>query len=46
MPLGQENATYGDTVRDKAAGQLPCSLLAALVLIDIEGDIHGVLAFA
>ena len=46
MTLRQENATCGDTVHDKAMGQLVCSLLAALVLIDIEGDIHCALAFA
>ena len=45
MPLRQENATCRDTVHDKAMNQLVCSLLAALVLIDIEGDIHGAVAF-
>ena len=45
MPLRQGNATCADTVRDKTTGQLLCSLLAALVLIDIEGEIHGTLAF-
>ena len=45
MTFGQENATCGDAVHDKAMDQLVCSLLAALVLIDIEGDIHGAVAF-
>ena len=45
MPLRQENVTCRDTVHDKTLGQLLCSLLAALVLIDIEGDIDGALAF-
>ena len=30
---------------DKKMGQLFCGVLAALVPIDIEGDIHGALAF-
>ena len=46
MSLRQENAAYRDTVRDKTMGQLLCGLLAALVLIDIEGEIDGALAFA
>ena len=46
MSLRQENATCGDTVHDKTMSQLLCSLLAALVLIDIEGEIDGALAFA
>ena len=45
MPLRQENATCADAVHDKAMDQLVRSLLAALVLIDIEGDIHGAAAF-
>src|SRR5580704_3899554 len=45
MSLRQENATCGDTVRDKTTGQLLCSLLAALVLIDIEGEIDGARSF-
>ncbi len=45
MSLRQQNATCGDTVRDKTTGQLLCSLLAALVLINIEGEIDGALAF-
>ena len=45
MSLRQENATCRDTVHAKTTGQLVRSLLAALVLIDIEGDIHGAPAF-
>ena len=45
MSLRQQDATGGDTVRAKTMGQLLCSLLAALVLIDIEGEIDGALAF-
>ena len=45
MSLRQQNAPCGDTVRDKTTGQLLCSLLAALVLINIEGEIDGALAF-
>jgi len=45
MTLRQQNATCRDTVHDKMLSQLLCSLLAALVLIDIEGDIHSALAF-
>ena len=41
MSLRQENATSRDTVRAKTMGQLLCSLLAALVGIDIEGEIDG-----
>ena len=44
MPLGQENATCRDAVHDKTMSQLLCSMLAALVLIDIEGEIDGALA--
>jgi len=46
MSLRQENATCRDTVHDKTMSQLLCSLLAALVLIDIEGEIDGAFAFA
>jgi hypothetical protein len=46
VTLRQENATCGDAVHGKAIGQLLCSLLAALVLIHIEGDINGAFAFA
>ena len=46
MSLRQENATCRDTVHDKTTGQPLCSLLAALVLIDIEGEIDGAFAFA
>ena len=45
MPFRQENATCGDTMHDKVIGQSFCSLLAALVLIHIEGDINGAFAF-
>lgn len=45
MSLRQENATCGDSVCDKTMSQLLCGLLTALVPIDIEGDIHGALAF-
>ncbi len=46
MALGQENAMGGDTLREKTMGQLFCSLLAALVLIDIEGEIDDARAFS
>jgi hypothetical protein len=45
MSLRQQNAPCGDTVRDKTMGQLLCSLLTALVLINIEGEIDAALAF-
>ena len=45
MPLRQQNATCRDTVLDKTMSQLLCSPLAALVLIDIEGEIDGAFAF-
>src|ERR1035438_6938843 len=45
MPLRQENVTCRDIAHDKTLSQLLCSLLAALILIDIEGDIHSALAF-
>jgi len=44
MTLRQENPTCGDTVRGETTGQLLCSLLAALVRIDIEGDMDGAFA--
>jgi hypothetical protein len=37
----QQDATGGDTVRTKTMGELLCCLLAALVLIDIEGEIYS-----
>ena len=46
MSLRQEDAASSDTVRAKTMGQLLCGLLAALVGIDIEGEIDGALAFA
>lgn len=46
MTLRQENATCGDTVRDQTTGQLLCSLLAALVRIDIKGDTDDAFALA
>ena len=46
MPLWQQNATCRDTLHDKTMSQLLCSLLAALVLIDIEGQIDGAFSFA
>ena len=45
MSLRQQNATCRDTVHDKTMSQLLRGLLAALVLIDIEGEIDGALAF-
>src|ERR1700692_373786 len=42
VPLRQEDAVGGDTVRGKTMGQLLCCLLAALVGIDIEGEIDSV----
>jgi len=42
----QEDPASGDTMRAKAMGQLLGSLLAALVLIDVEGEIDRALAFA
>ena len=44
MSFRQQNATCRDTVRDKPMGQLLCSLLTALVLINIEGEIDSALA--
>lgn len=46
MTRRQENATCRDTVRDEVTGQLLRSLLAALVRIEIEGDIDSAFAFA
>ena len=46
MPFRQENATCGDTVRDKVVGQLFRSLLATLIPINIEGEIDGAFALA
>ena len=39
MSEWQEDAARGDTMRTKAMGQLLGGLLAALVGIDVEGDI-------
>ena len=41
VALWQEDAASGDTLRVKAMGQLLRSLLAALVGIDIEGEIDS-----
>jgi hypothetical protein len=46
MPIRQQNATCRDTVLGKTMSQLLGSPLAALVLIDIEGEIDGAFAFA
>ena len=46
MSLRQQNATCRDTVHDKTMSQLLRGFLAALVLIDIEGEIDGALAIA
>jgi len=46
MTFRQEDATCRDTMPDKTMSQLLCRLLAALVLIDIEGEIDGAFAFA
>ena len=46
MSLRQKNATCRNTLHDKTMSQLLCSLLTALVLIDIEGEIDGAFAFA
>lgn len=46
MTIRQQNATCRDTVHDKTMSQLFCSLLAALILIGIEDEIDGALAFA
>jgi hypothetical protein len=45
VALGQEDAASGNTLRVKTMGQLLGGLLAALVVIDIEGEIDGALAF-
>ena len=45
MPFRQENATCGYTVVDQAMNQFFCSLLTALVLVDIEDDIDSLVAF-
>jgi hypothetical protein len=41
VALGQEDAASGNTLRVKTMGQLLGGLLAALVVIDIEGEIDG-----
>ena len=41
VSLGQEDAASSDTLRAKTMGQLLCGLLAAVVGIDIEGEIDG-----
>ena len=46
MTFRQEDATCRDTMPDKTMSQLLCRLLAALVLIDIEGEIDGAFALA
>jgi len=46
MTLGQEDTASGNTLRLKTMGQLLGGLLAALVVIDIEGEIDGARAFA
>ncbi len=46
MSLRQQNATCRDTAHAKTMSQLLCGSLAALVLIDIEGEIDGAFAFA
>ena len=46
MALGQEDTASGNTLRLKTMGQLLGGLLAALVVIDIEGEIDGARAFA
>ena len=45
MTLRQENATCVYTVVHQAMNQFFCSLLTALVLVDIEDDIDSLLAF-
>jgi hypothetical protein len=44
MSFRQESATCRDPACDKTMGQLLCSLLAALILIPVEGEIDGTLA--
>ena len=41
MPLWQEDAASGNAPRSKTMSQLHGGLLAALVGIDIEGEING-----
>jgi len=41
VPLRQENTMCGDTVRAEPMGQLFGSLLAAPVVIHVEGEIDG-----
>src|SRR6202007_1046516 len=44
VTLWQQDAKGHDAVYAKAVGQLLCSLLSALVGVDIEGEIDGALA--
>jgi hypothetical protein len=44
VTLWQQDAKGHDAVCAKAVGQLLCSLLSALVGVDIEGEIDGALA--
>lgn len=46
MALGQEDTARGNTLRVKTTGQLLGGLLAALVVIDVEGEIDGARAVA
>ena len=46
MAIGQEDAASGDTLRVKTMGQPLGGLLAAAVVIDIEGEINGARAVA
>jgi len=46
VALGQQDAASSNTLDAKAIGQLLGSMLAAPVVIDIEGEIDGAQAFA
>ena len=46
MVVGQQDAASSNTLDTKAIGQLLGSMLAAPVVIDIEGEIDGAQAFA
>ena len=45
MSCRQDNPANRDRLWGQTMGQLFCSLLSALVLIDVEGDIDSLLAF-
>jgi len=46
MACGQKDTASGDTVHLEAMSQMPRGLLAATVVVDIEGKINGASAVA